>query len=286
MSYPSDPSLRASTIDLLGSHWTRLPKAVERARSWGADWYEYSTPFVQLEAGQPIAHVGVLEIPVVLAGREQTIAGIHAVFCEKAHRRRGHVRALMQRALAWIDERFATTVLWANDPAIHARFGFVAREESIFVGHARGGSSNTLRPLALDQPADVAFLRERLARRTPISREVAAAEPGWLALIDLALWSPGPSLAFIPELECIVVYGVRERFLDLYDVIAETIPSLDQLAGRLGSGIDTAVVYCSPDRLRAPHLITEPTVLMDSLMVRGRWPLGEQAFAFSPIARC
>ena len=285
MPYPSDPTLRASTLELIGSIWTRLPSAVERARAWGSDWCEVSTPFVHTLGDRVIAHVGVLEIPLVIAGTPQTVAGIHAVCAAPEQRRRGHVRATMERALAWVDERYATSLLWANDPAIYGRFGFVRREESIFVGPVRGGASETLRPLALERPEDIAFLRDRLARRAPVSQRSGTCEPGWLALLDLALWSPGPSLAYIPELECIVVYTLRERFLDLYDVIGERIPSLDEIAGRLGARIDTAVVFFSPDQLDAPQLQAEPTLLIDDLMIRGRWPV-EGAFAFPLIARC
>ncbi len=294
MPYPTDPSLRSGTLELLAGIWTRLPAAVERSRAWGADWFEVSTPFIHVEDGRVVAHVGVLEIPVVLEGRPQTVAGIHAVCSHAEHRRRGHVRALMERALAWVDERHATAMLWANDPGLYNRFGFVARPESIFVGsvsvrssaRADSDSSNKLRPLMLDQPEDLAFVRERLARRGPVSSHVAAAGPGWLALLDLALWTPGPSLAYLPELDCIVVYTIRERFLDLYDVIADRMPTLGEIAGQLGSRIDTAVVYFSPDSLDAPDLVAEPTVLIDDLMIRGPWPTGERAFAYSPLGRC
>jgi predicted N-acetyltransferase YhbS len=286
MPYPDDPNLRSEVAELLGRIWTKLPAAVARAQAWGADWFEVSTPFVQYEAGRIAAHVGVLEIPVVLDGERRTVAGIHAVCAHSDHRGRGHVRAAMERALAWVDARYETAVLWANDPAIYGRFGFVAQEESIFVGPVQGGPASGLRPLRLDQPEEVAFLREHLADRGAVSREIAACEPGWLELIDLALWTPGPSLAYLPELECIVVYAVRERFLDLYDVIAREIPTLKDIAARLGERIDTAIVYFSPDLLAAPGLVGEPTVLMDSLMVRGRWVKGERAFAFSPLGRC
>jgi predicted N-acetyltransferase YhbS len=286
MPYPDDPALRSETLELLGRIWTRLPSAVERARACGVDWFEVSTPFVELEAGRVVAHVGVLEIPVVLDGEARTIAGIHAVCSRAEHRGRGHMRVAMQRALAWADARFETAVLWANDPSIYGRFGFVARQESMFVGPVRGGPTRELRSLALDRPADVAFLRERLAAREPVCRRLATREPGWLALLDLALWTPGPSLAYLPELDCVVVYAVRERFLDLYDVIAGEIPTLADIAARLGERVDTAVVYFSPDSLAAPALLAEPTVLIDSLMVRGRWPIEDRAFAFSPLGRC
>lgn len=286
MPYPNDPDVQAEALDLLGRIWTKLPAAVARARAWGVDWCEVSTPFVQHEAGRIVAHVGVLEIPVLLEGEPRTIAGIHAVCAHPEHRRHGHMRAAMERALAWVDARYETALLWANDPGIYGRFGFVAREESMFVGPTRGDRASGLQPLTLDWAADVAFLRERLAARSPVARSIATREPGWLALLDLALWTPGPSLAYLPDLECIVVYAVRERFLDLYDVIAREIPTLADIAARLGERIDTAIVYFSPELLAAPGLVAEPTVMIDSLMVRGRWVEGERAFAFSPLGRC
>jgi GNAT superfamily N-acetyltransferase len=287
MPYPNDPHLRSSTLELLGGIWTRLPSAVARAQAWGSDWCEFSTPFVHMIDDRIVAHVGVLEIPMVLAGEPRKVAGIHAVCTHASQRRHGHVTAMMERALAWVDARYDTAILWANDASLYRRFGFVAHEESIFVGPVRGGRESEVRPLSADRPDDVALIRDRLARRCPVSQKTGTTDPGWLALIDLALWSPGPSLAYIPALECVVVYGVRERFLDLYDVIAERIPSLAELAARMGERIDTAVVYFTPDSLDAPQLAAEPTVLIDTLMVRGRGlGLGNEPFACSPIARC
>lgn len=285
MPYPNDPAFRSETIELLGGIWTKLAGAVTRAQAMGADWCELSTPFVEYEGGRVVAHVGVLEIPTVIDERRATIAGIHAVCAHPEHRGRGHMRAAMQRALAFVDERFETAVLWANDPAIYGQFGFAVREESIFVGPARGGAEE-LQSLSLDRPEDVAFLRERLARRRPVSPRLATCEPGTLALLDLALWNPGPSLAYLAELDCIVAYAVRERFLDLYDVIADEIPPIDEISMQLGERIDTAVVYFSADSLAEPGLRPEPTVLIDSLMVRGRWLSDPRSFAFSPLARC
>lgn len=285
MSYPSDAALRSETLALLGGIWTKLPGAVAQAQGMGADWFELSTPFIEYEGGRVVAHVGVLEIPTTIDGERTTIAGVHAVCAHPEHRGRGHMRAAMQRALDHVDARFETAVLWANDPDIYGQFGFVPREESIFVGPVRGGEPQ-LQPLSLDRAEDVAFLRERLARRQPVSPRLGTCEPGGLALIDLALWKPGPSLAYLPDPDCIVAYAVRERFLDLYDVIADEIPPIDEIAKQLGERIDTAVVYFSADLLAEPGLWPEPTTLIDSLMVRGRWLSDPRAFAFSPLARC
>src|SRR5215467_9854158 len=123
-------------FELLGTVWKRLPAAVERARGWGADWCERSEAFLERDGDAVVAHVGVLPIPVVLDGRAQTLAGVHAV-CTRADRRGGGLmRRAMARALARIDARGATAVLWANDPAIYGRFGFVERPEHLFRGPA------------------------------------------------------------------------------------------------------------------------------------------------------
>lgn len=284
MPYPADPELRRSTLELLGHTWTKLPAAITRARAWGADWCELSTPFLEMSESRVVAHVGVIELPLLLDGVRRRFAGIHAVCTEVSQRNRGHMRAAMAAALEHVDAHFDGALLWANDPAIYGRFGFVVREESMFVGPVQGGARGRVQPLSLTDADDLALLLQHLSRRMPVSLRSDVVDATTLTLIDLALWQPGPSLALLPDLDCIVVYRVRERFLDLYDVIAEQPVALAELGARLGERIDTAIVYFTPDRLDAAQLRAEPTVLIDTLMVRGEWIEG--TFAVAPIRRC
>jgi GNAT superfamily N-acetyltransferase len=288
MPYPPDPTLRASTLDLLGSIWKKLPRGVERARAWGADWLEHSEPFVHVEAGRVLAHVGVMEIEAVLDGRARKLAGIHAVCTHPDRRGQGLLRETMLRALAWIDARYETAVLWANDPAIYTRFGFTPRAESVFRGSARPAAADPLaRPLSLDCASDIDLLRAFLARRAPVSSRCGSREPGWLTLINLGLWpAPGPSLVHLPDLDCIVAHDIRDRVLRLHDVIAAEMPALADLTARLGGGFDAAAVFFSPEGLRAPELSPAPTPLVDFLMVRGPFLASDEPFAFSPLTRC
>lgn len=285
MPYPDEPGLREAIGELLAESWTRLPAVIERARGWGADWCELSTPFVEREGSRIVAHVGVIELPLLLDGQVERVAGIHAVCTAGERRGRGLMPRTMARALAWVDARYETAILWANDPDLYGRFGFVAREESIFVVTQRGGPARA-RPLSLDDPRELAFVRERLARRTPVSLySGTTGESAALELLDLALWSKGPSLVHLPELDAIVVCTLRERFLDLYDVIAERPIALAELTSQLGQAIETVVVHFTPDRLAPAQHFVEPTTLHDVLMTRGRWPLAD-AFALPPLARC
>ena len=289
--YPLDAQMRASTLSLLGSIWKKLPQGIARARSWGADWCDWSEPFVHVENGEVVAHVGVMEIAVTLDGRARTLAGIHAVCTHPAHRGRGLLRATLTRALAWVDARYDTAVLWANDREIYRRFGFVAHAESVFtmaVAAPSPAASSSPRQLSLDDPADVRLLRDRLAARAPVSRRCGSREPGWLALVDLALSpAPGPTLARLPELDSVVAYVMEGRTLLLHDVIAPRMPSLAALVPLLGVDADAVRVFFSPDDLGAAALAAGPTPLDDFLMVRGAPLLDRnEPFAFSPLTRC
>jgi hypothetical protein len=65
----ADLERRRSILELLGRTWTKLPAAIARAQAWGASWCELSTPFVELAAGSIVAHVGVIELPLMLDGQ-------------------------------------------------------------------------------------------------------------------------------------------------------------------------------------------------------------------------
>lgn len=300
MSYPPDPLFRASVIKLLGGIWKKLPPGIAAAESLGADWFSGSTPFVHWEDGQVVAHTGVLEIPLWLCGRPVAAAGIHAVCTHPQYRGRGYLRQTFLRALRFIDQRrYDLAVLWANDPAIYTRFGFIRCPESVFHGPvappatgvtSRRAAASPLRRLSLQRADDVEVLRARFGTRVPVSPRCGTVEPGWLALIDLSLWpQPLPELALSAELDCVIVYARRGRTLHLYDVIAKAMPSLSALVaatdgvaagatpgttpdapGAAPDGpADSVVVYFSPEALAAPQLVPGPTPLGDFLMARG-----------------
>jgi hypothetical protein len=288
MPYPADPAFRASTLRLLGNVWSKVPRAIECARAWGVDWCDHSEPFVRTDGGQSVAHVGVMEIPVVIDGRATTLAGIHAVCTRIDHRGRGHLRETMRRALAWVDGNYEAAVLWANDPAFYGRFGFVPRAESAFRARIGGTSlEGRARALSLDADDDVRMLRERLANRAPVSRQLGARDPGWLALINLALWGPPrPTIALAEDIDAIVVYEIRDCVLRLYDVIADSIPTLEAVTQSLGPGFDLVEVFFSPDGLHGPAFEARPTSLVDCFMVRGSVLRDHVPFALSPLSRC
>jgi GNAT superfamily N-acetyltransferase len=287
MAYPDDPALRASVTSLLGSAWPRVPQGIARAEAWGADWYEVSTPFVRMEGGVAVGHVGVLEMPLRVEGRDIVVAGVHGVCVHPEHRGRGHLREAMREALAWIDARHETSVLWTSEPEIYTRFGFARCEEQVFVSaRPAAAGEGASRALSMDDPADLRIVDELLRDRQPVSERCAAREPGWLFKIDVSLWREAAGmLRFLPDLGCVVACDERGGALRVLDVIARRVPGLAEILARLGPGPDRVECYVTPDRLGV-GLAAEPSPLVDRLMVRGR-PLGVSSpFALSPLAHC
>ena len=101
-----DPRLAA----LLGRVWPRLPAGVARAGALGFAWTDVSTPFVRREGERVVAHVGVVELPLVIAGRRVRVGSIHAVCTDPDRRGRGLARGLMQETLAACAGRFGAPI--------------------------------------------------------------------------------------------------------------------------------------------------------------------------------
>jgi hypothetical protein len=188
----------------------------------------------------------------------------------------------MARALARIDARGATAVLWANDPAIYGRFGFVERPEVLFRGPAPASGPPRGRTLSLDCAGDLRIFREHYETRAPVSPRLGALDDGWLALINVALTPPpGPTIALVDD--AVVVCSRRGATLRIDDVVAREMPPLREVVAALGAGAETVEVAFAPDAIDAPGL--EPVPLPgDHFMVRG--PLAVDPFALSPLSHC
>ena len=65
-SFADDRTLSERLFPLLETAFPGISGAKQHAGTLGAPWEAASTPFVYLEGGVAISHVGVLEIPLVV----------------------------------------------------------------------------------------------------------------------------------------------------------------------------------------------------------------------------
>ena len=261
-----------------------LPAGIARAAAAGVPWPSFSTPFVAMEQGRAVAHVGVLAHPMILDGRPVEAAGIHAVCTTKDRRRQGLARRLLTEALSWADERFAIAKLHTDVPAVYAPHGFRAVATCRFrtpVTPAPPGRKRRLRPTT--NAADAALLAARLAARVPPSNLCATADGGWVDTIVASLSGVIQSgFWLLEDFDAVVVVSREEASTLILDVIATELPPVEVVVGGATHGRLPVMWSFSPDRFHPrPQAIPAPAEA-GVFMVRGDWPVREP-FGLSPL---
>lgn len=265
-----------------------LPAGIERAAALRAAWPALSTPFVLMERGRALAHVGVIAHPMHLARRSVTVAGIHAVCTTTDKRRQGLARCALARALEWIDERFDIVKLHTDLPAVYESHEFrvvpthrFRTPSPISTMTNKRTNKRPLHPTRSQQ--DAHRLARMLRGRTPVSDICAGIDPGWMNTIVASLSGVADSAFWLLEdHDAIVAFG-RERGATLVlDVIADNLPPADIIAGAAPDPSLPVEWTFRPDRFGIDAQPTPTPATAGSFMVRGHWPL-EEPFGISPL---
>ena len=280
--YADDPTLLSRVYELYEHPWPGMGARSESARGWGMRWEE-STPFLFCEGERVLAHVGVLEMNLVVAGRPMLVGGIHAVVTHPDHRRRGLSRALMEEALAWCEARYGTLLL-TGEPELYDRYGFRSVPEHRFAGKKGGSGGRGLRLLDRKSGYDGEILLRLLDARAPVSERLGIVRDRAIFLFDTALWP----LHYAEDLDAVVAYSVKQGTLRLYDIVAERMPGLGAVLARIPEPFERIEVYFTPDRVGGQDLVPEPHPLGldDHLMIRGPWPVEHEPSMLPVPARC
>jgi len=273
------PARRTQVYRLLGTAFGGMDSAIPKMEPLGAVWHELSTPFVIWKDGEPVSHVGVLEIDLVVEGESLRVPGIHAVCTHPDHRGRGHARELMERALVHIDARFETSILFADVPAMYEKFGYRTLPQSRFTASVQSERGRGFEPFR-----DVRRIHEMLAVREPVSNVLGCVRTEYMFFCDLLLAGLGlESVYHAADLVAVVVYRVDDGVLNLFDVVARELPSLEQILNRVDAPIREIRFGFTPDRFGE----ADASPLEDDIfMVRGPWPKSDQPFRFPYLAHC
>jgi predicted N-acetyltransferase YhbS len=286
--FGSEPGLAGRLFPLLDRVFPGLAASAERIRALGASWEEVSTPFVAEVDGEPVSHVGLIALPLVLMGAEATAGSVHAVATHPEHRGRGHYRAAMEELLAWAESRFPTLVLTTEHPEYFTPFGFRHAPEQATLWSVpeglRRATPGRLRRLDLAVPADLALLHRLLDEREPVSRVLGVRREKTIFLFNEArnpLW-------YAPELDAALCLEREGHRLRLYDLVAPRLPRLEDLAACLPWEVEELEICLAPDRL-APDEASHPVLFEHDgpswLMVRGPFAAEGQPFILPRGAR-
>ena len=119
-----DPVLDQEIRGLLTACFTKPQDAVFNQRRYFREPYP-NRWLIRDSGGTLIAHAGVHEKQIAVAGSSVRIGGLCEVCVHPDHRGRGHVRALLQAIHRWLIEReFVFGVLF-GDPLVYGSSGYV-----------------------------------------------------------------------------------------------------------------------------------------------------------------
>ena len=281
-SYAADAGLSDAVFGLLDTWAPSIRALADRARRLNWAWERVSTPFVYVEGGALLSHVGVLEMPFFWMGAAQRVGGIHAVCTHPDHRRRGLFRRVMEEALRYCDARYETVELTTDHPEYYEPFGFRVVPEHRFIAEvgSRGGRSG-LRPLDLGSRRDLGLLDRLLEEREPVSRLVGVVNEQACFKFSQA----ESELLYAEALNVVVSLALRDGRLELYDVVGPRVPVLAALLEEIDRPLDDVAIHFSPDRLDVRVRAEPAPPEFGRLMVRGPFPPEGGDFMLPPPAR-
>ncbi len=278
-------------LPLLEESFPGITANIMRCETLGFPWA--SIPFLkQDKSGESVSHVGFIEYPMVVAGRQYKAGALHAICTKETHRNQGLASELIHEALVWAKERYEFVVLFTEIPEFYERLSFCRIQEYRFhlaCKHPQGSRQ----VLPLTSPHDNDLFIRCFRERAAVSNHLWIKDNGAIASFN-TLFATYPtywSLYYCPSIDGVLSFQVRDKTLHLFDVVASSIPSLEVILDHIPSPIEEIYFYFSPDlRIDAANL--EPLVCDNTisdfsgyLMVHGNWPAVKQ-FMISPLSRC
>jgi len=261
-----------------------MKRNIARCEALGFPWA--SRTFLKEEHGEILAHVGYLEYPMLIGGRQCKAGALHAISTKASHRGQGLSSELIRLVLTWAKDRAEFVVLFTEIPQFYERLSFQVIQEYRFhlpTPHSKG--SKALKPLSV--PHDNALFIRSFEQREPASNVQWVKDDGTIASYN-TLFATYPtfwSLHYSPSSDAILSFEIKDKTLHLYDIIARKLPSLESILDHLPEAIDQIYFYFSPDRFT--NAAEAKPYLFDNghFMVHGNWPSLEP-FMISPLSRC
>lgn len=284
-SFTDDPANCEGLFEFLDTVFPGLLRAVQDVRRLGASWESVSTPFLHFEGNRPVAHVGVIDTPLVLMDRQASVGTIHAVATHADFRRRGYYRRLMEEILEYSVGRYETLILSTENPEYYEPFGFRLLQEHCFLVPCDLPARDArLRLLDLNDDKDVALLNRLLDTRDVVSKIVGALK----AKAVFCFNESHRPLYYSEDLDLMLCMEVEDTRLKLFDVVGPTLPSFDELLSVVPGPIRMVVFNFSPDRFDVRPAVTPHVLDHDGpsyLMARGSFLADATPFTLARSAR-
>jgi len=249
-------------------------------------WDDSYTPFSFFVGGKVVSSVCLYLLTAIVDGQETQLVQVSGVGTLPEFRRRGLNRELTANGLKCFAGKHDGVFLFSDDDAIsfYKRCGFSEVGEVLEnVSLIRRVNRPGLRKLDPDNQDDLDKILRYARERSPVSQKFAIMNER--LLMFHALYTLRDCLYEIPELKCLVFFRREGSHLKFFDVVAETMPSFDDLYAYLAEeGDRSAEFHFCTDQLKLGG--TERGSLQGNnlMTLAGLWRNGAPVFPFTAHA--
>lgn len=222
----------------------------ERWQSEGF-WNERYIPYSFVEGSRVVANVSVNKVDLLIEGKKHRSLQIGTVMTHPEYRQKGLSGKLMSAVLRDFEGQYDIMYLFANDSVMefYPKFGFrqVAESDFFMPFKSEGRMKGTLRKLEMDNPADLAFVAERVEHRVPVSRSFGTSgTPGITMYHCQNVFQD--AIYYCETLDAIILFTGEGDSLDLVDVIASAPVRLEDAVHEIaGEHIRKVRLHFTPD---------------------------------------
>lgn len=273
--------------NLLEESFPGIKSTMAHCKALGFSWEELcGRVFVREKGGSVVSHIAALQTRVLLENEWRTITAFHAVCTKENLRGQGLASSLMQEALHWAKSCSDFQILFTEIPSFYEKLGFTAKQEHRFHfdrGFKRGSKFFS----ALATPKDDDLFLRCFRAREPLSRRFWIEDRGKIASFT-SLFGFYPSywsLYYCPDFDGFVSWFFKGKTMHLLDIVAATIPSIEQVVEYLPQDIDDIFFYFPTDRLGITTTVEPYLYDKGHLMVHGTLP-AKDPFMIAPLSRC
>ena len=251
----------------------------------GGYWDDAYTPFSFFQGDTIVASVCIYLLDAIIDGETTHLAQISGVGTLPEWRRKGLNRQLTDVGLDWAKDRHDGVFLFADTDAIpfYQRCGFRPINEYVETMEVtpvpnRGGA------VKLDPGSKRELDRiYRYARqRTPVSDTFSVLNAK-LVMFHV-LYGLRNHVYEIPDLGCLVFYKRDGGCLNIFDIVGERVPRLEELYPYIADGDDKIIEFhFYTDKLGLDETRTRPLV-GNNPFVKGTFPVERPVFPFTSRA--
>jgi len=234
-------------------------------------WDDTYRPFTYFDGEKAIANASIFEMTMNINGDKKEAVGIQSVMTHPEYRGMGLMKNLFKEVLQFIDERDQPSFLMTSSPELYTPFGFRSIQEHYFKRprHHQPIDKSSLRKVNVFNKKEVASLQTIWQKRALLSNEFMPLR--YQSSFFLNMYNPNihDLFYFSDELNTYLVFDVVDGTLELYDIIGEELPDIEDICSFIPEPFENIAIYFSPDRFSGTFEAV-PYESVDHFMVRGR----------------